>query len=87
MGTGLHPSKKLLQMSRGLYLGYCDSTLWANFNTGFAPKAFIHIYGLRLAINHLIYCRRASIYTFFVSDALIFINYDFPHGKPPLILI
>jgi hypothetical protein len=59
--------------------GNRDGPLRANLDAGLATQALIGLYRLGLAVNQLIYLRGARVYTLFIANTFILINYDLPH--------
>jgi hypothetical protein len=76
--TGPYYTEKLLKFK--LDFGYSEGTFRAYFNTGLATEAFIGVYSFRFAIYHFVNLRGASVYTFLVAGALVFVNIDLPHN-------
>jgi len=83
----MNPFSRIIRKKAGLNLSDGDGAFRTNLDAGFTSKTFVHVYRLGLAINHFIYLRRASIYTFFIPNALVLVDNNFPHNQTSIELI
>ena len=75
-----------IRQKTGLNLFNGDGAFGANLNTGLATEALVGIYRISFAVNKLKYLSGASVYTFFITSTLVFVNFDLPHNSASKII-